>query len=97
MVRALNVLGAGQCYTSNDWFLEHELIRAGDRSQAIKHFDPDYFFSEWDDEKQGTSNLCEVFQQINKRGLHKLLKCFPHEDGKMIEPYFSIYKASQPK
>jgi Iap family predicted aminopeptidase len=58
-------------------------------------FDPDHFFSEFDDEEQGVKNLVELFREIQRRGLTKLLVKFPkNEMGTLIEPYLSAYKTA---
>jgi len=89
-IGALHALGAGRCDTTGEWFLESQLIRAGDRTQSLKSFDVDHFYSEFDDEKQGQSNLVELFQQIYRRGLKDLLAKFPRDEmGTFIEPYKS--------
>ena len=89
-IGALHALGAGRCDTTGDWFCDAELIRAGDRCQSLKAFDPDHFFSEFDDEAQGERNLLELFQQIHRRGLRDLIAKFPRDEmGTLIEPYKS--------
>ena len=94
-IGALHALGAGRCDTTGEWFRDAELIRAGDRCQSLKAFDPDHFFSEFDDEDQGTLNLVELFREIQSRGLTKLLVKFPRDEtGTLIEPYLSAHKAA---
>tara|TARA_B110000503_G_scaffold98429_1_gene147531 strand:+ start:170 stop:598 length:429 start_codon:yes stop_codon:yes gene_type:complete len=94
-IGALHALGAGRCDTTKKWFLESQLIRAGDRTQSLGAFDPDHFYSEFDDEKQGQSNLVELFRNIQRRGLNELLAKFPRDEtGALIEPYLSAYKAA---
>tara|TARA_R110000868_G_scaffold227432_4_gene480423 strand:+ start:441 stop:869 length:429 start_codon:yes stop_codon:yes gene_type:complete len=94
-IGALHALGAGRCDTTGEWFRDAELIRAGDRCQSLKAFDPDHFFSEFDDEEQGNKNLIELFREIQSRGLTKLLVKFPRDEtGTLIEPYLSAYRAA---
>ena len=94
-IGALHALGAGRCDTTGDWFRDAELIRAGDRCQSLKAFDPDHFFSEFDDEEQGNKNLIELFREIQRRGLNEILAKFPrNEKASLIEPYLSAYRAA---
>jgi len=94
-ITALQELGADRCDTTKKWFLKSQLICAGDRCQCIEMFDPDHFFSEFDDEEQGVKNLVELFREIQRRGLTKLLVKFPkNEMGTLIEPYLSAYKTA---
>ena len=94
-IGALHALGAGRCDTTGEWFRDAELIRAGDRCQSLKAFDPDHFFSEFDDEEQGNKNLIELFREIQRRGLNEILAKFPrNEKASLIEPYLSAYRAA---
>ena len=94
-IGALHALGAGRCDTTGEWFLAAELIRAGDRCQSLKAFDPDHFFSEFDDEEQGTRNLVELARDIQRRGLNAILAKFPRDEmGTLIEPYLSAYRTA---
>jgi hypothetical protein len=97
-IGALHALGAGRCDTTGQWMIESQLIRAGDRCQSIKAFDPDHFFSEFDDEDQGFKNLVEIFREINRRGLHSVFSKMPRDpNGILVEPYRSACLAAIPR
>ena len=97
-IGALHALGAGRCDTTGQWLLESQLIRAGDRCQSIKAFDPDHFFSEFDDDEQGFKNLVEIFREINRRGLHSVFAKMPRDPNKiLVEPYRSACLAAIPR
>ena len=73
-------------------------VMNGDRCQSIKVFDPDHFFSEFDDEDQGFKNLVEIFREINRRGLHSVFSRMPRDNkGVLVEPYRSACLAAIPR
>jgi hypothetical protein len=91
MVGALQSLGADQCDTSGEWLPVAQLVKAGDRCQAVEHFDPGHFAREDDDAETLEQILPEMIRQI----LHKpaCIDKLPRDSqGVILEPFLSAYR-----